>query len=71
MTKDNVDKLIELEKLRHKNKMIEIEAETKGRKEIEDLKHDLQMQQQRIKSAEIKRVIDRKSDRGFMEANRY
>ena len=60
-SKEDVKGLTALEKLRHKNRMKEIKAETDGRIGVEKLKHDLKMQQQRIKTAEIKRAIDRKA----------
>ena len=63
MTKEET----ELEKLKHKNKMLEIEAEKKARIEVENLKFDRSMELQRIKSAEIRRAIDRKADRGLVE----
>ena len=71
MTKTEIKNLTELEKLRHKNKMLEIETERKAREEIEKLKFDQQMQLQRIKSAEIRRAIDRKANRNYMEENRF
>lgn len=71
MSKEDTKQLIELEKLRHKNKMLEIETERKARIEVEKLKFDYHMQLQRIKTAEIKRAIDRKLNREFMEANKF
>lgn len=62
---------IEMEKLRHNNKMLEIETERQAKIKIIELNHDLRMQEQRIKTAEIKRAIDRKANRKFMEDNRY
>lgn len=47
---------LKLEKLRHKNKMEEIETERKARLEVEAIKFDYLKQMQRIKSAEINRV---------------
>jgi len=57
----------ELEKLKHKNKMKQIEAKKKAEIEIEDLKFGHALQQQRIRSADIRRTIDRQTDRKFME----
>lgn len=62
---------IEVEKLKHKNRMLEIQTEREAKIEVAKLNHDLHMQQQRVKTAEIKRVIDRKANRNFMEDNRY
>ena len=71
MTEKEADQLIELENLRHKNRMKEIKTEIEGKREISNLKFDQQMQLQRIKTAEIKRAFDRKADREFMEKNGY
>lgn len=46
----------ELEELRHKNKMEEIQKETDGRKEIEKLRHQDDLEMQRIKNADIRRI---------------
>lgn len=51
----------ELENLHHKHRMAEIIEETNGKKEAENLKFDHEMQIQRIRSAEIKKTIDRKA----------
>lgn len=59
--------LKELEELRHNNRMEEIEAEAKRHREVEAIRFDHSMQLQRIKSAEIRRSIDRRSDREFAE----
>jgi len=52
--------LKELEELRHKNRMEEIDVETKSRKELEAIKFDYQMQLQRIRTAEIRKSQERK-----------
>jgi len=68
MEKDEELRLLkELEELRHSNRIIEIEIEAKKHRETEAVKFDHQMQLQRIRSAEIRRTIDRKGDRDFME----
>ena len=68
MEKDEELKELQLiEELRHKNRIEEIELEAKAQRELEAVKFDQQMQLQRIKSAEIRRSIDRKGDREFME----
>jgi len=68
MEKDEELKELQLiEELRHKNRIEEIELEAKAQRELEAVKFDHQMQLQRIKSAEIRRSIDRKGDREFME----
>jgi len=59
-----------LEEVRHKNKMEELKFEIDGKKEIEGLKFDHQMQLQRIKTAEIKKSMDRKAGIDFMRGNR-
>jgi len=60
-SKEDVKGLTTLEKLRHKNRMEEIKTETDGRIKLEKMKFDFKGQLQRIKTAEIKRVIDRKA----------
>ena len=55
------EKLIELE---HKYKMEEIVFKHKCETELENLKFNHYCQNQRIKSAEIKRTIERKFDAG-------
>lgn len=50
----------ELEELKHINHMKEIETETEGKKRIELLRFDHQMQLQRIKTAEIQKSQMRK-----------
>ena len=47
----------ELEKLRHKNRMEEIEFERKCKTEVEKLKHFNDLEFHRIKNADIKRSI--------------
>ena len=59
-----------LEEVRHKNKMEEIKFETDGKKEIEALRFDHQMQLQRIKTAEIKKSVDRRAGIDFMRNNK-
>ncbi|MCK5293886.1 MAG: hypothetical protein KAJ49_04490 [Arcobacteraceae bacterium] len=70
-SKEDVKGLVALEKLRHKNRMIEIKTEKEAKMTSEKLRFDNQMQLQRIKTAEIKRVIDRKANREYMERSRY
>lgn len=57
-------KLIELA---HKLKMEEIAFELKCKKEMEAIRFDNNLQLQRIKTAEIKRVQNRKADKQFAE----
>jgi hypothetical protein len=64
-SKTEIEELVALEKLRHKNVMLEVKTETKGKKEIEELRFDHQMQLQRIKTAEIKKSMDRAENREF------
>jgi DNA polymerase III delta prime subunit len=59
--------LKELEELKHKDRMEQIEVEARLHKEVENLKFDHMIQLQRIKSAEIRKTIDRRGDREFME----
>jgi hypothetical protein len=66
---ENPDKF-KLEEIRHKNKMEEIKFEIDGKKEIEALRFDHLMQLQRIKTAEIKKSIDRRAGIDFMRDNR-
>ena len=70
MNKKEFDMKKELIELAHKYKMEEIEVEKKSRTGIERLKHDYDMEMQRIKSTEIKRTIQRKSDINFMRGNK-
>ena len=58
----------ELIELKHKYSMEEIETRRKAELEIENIKFDHQLQLTRIKSAEIKKTIDRKQDKRFMES---
>ncbi len=51
----------ELLKLEHKFKMKEIETKRKAELEIETLKHENEMTRQRIKSAEIRKNLQRRS----------
>ena len=64
--KAEVITLTALEDVRHNNKMLEIKTETDGKKEVEALKFDHQMQLQRIKTAEIKKSMDRKAGIEFL-----
>ena len=50
----------ELEKLRHKNRIIEIKADLDARIKAEEIKFDLACQLQRIRNADIRRTIDRR-----------
>lgn len=59
---------IALEKLRHKNKMLEITTETEGKIAVEKLKFDNNMQLQRIKTAEIRKSMDRKANIEYMNS---
>ena len=61
---------IKEEEIRHKNKMKEIEAEKQAKIEVENLKFDYSLQLQRIRSAEIKRSIDRNQWKGFSESTK-
>jgi hypothetical protein len=67
MEKDELEELRLIEELRHKNRVQEIELEAEAQRKLEAIKFDHQMQLQRIRSAEIKRTIDRRSDREFAE----
>lgn len=68
MEKDKELQLLkELEELRHKNKIEEILLEFDRQKEMEGIRFDHQMQLQRIRSAEIRKTIERRSDRDFAE----
>jgi len=68
MEKDEELKALQLiEELRHKNRIAEIELEAEAQRKLEAVKFDHQMQLQRIRSAEIRRTIDRRGDREFME----
>jgi len=69
--KEEIKTMIEVEKLRHKNRMLEIQTEREAKIEVARLNHDFHMQQQRIKTAEIRKAIDRKANRNYMEENRY
>ena len=67
MPKDKeVEELVALENLRHKNRMEEIEIETNGKREFENLKFDHQMQLQRIKTAEIRKAVERREQTRFL-----
>ena len=67
MKEDKFKELKIIEELRHKNRIAEIELEAEVQRKIEALKFDHQMQLQRIRSAEIRRTMDRRSDREFAE----
>jgi len=47
----------ELEELRHSNKMEEITFKCQCEKEVTKLQHELEMERQRIKSAEIRKSV--------------
>jgi hypothetical protein len=64
MKKEDKDFLL----FEHSLKMKEIEERKKSELELENLKFSHQLELQRIKSAEIKRTIQRKKDRDFMES---
>jgi len=51
----------ELEELRHKNRLEEIEAERKAKLEVEKAKFDYQLSIHRLKRADIKRTIHEKA----------
>jgi hypothetical protein len=59
----------ELIELEHKYRMEEIEAKRKADLEVEKTKFDYQLQVQRIRSAEIRKNIDKKINENF--ANKY
>jgi hypothetical protein len=50
----------ELEEIRHKNKLEEIEAELKAKLEVERRHHDNELERQRIRGAEIRKNIMRR-----------
>ncbi len=58
----------ELIELKHKYAMEEIEAHKKAEIEIERLKHSNTLEAQRIKSAEIRKAIDRRENKQFAES---
>ena len=67
VTKDKMDKKEftlrkELIELRHKYRMEEIESEIKGKKLVEMIKHEKELERTRIKTAEINKSITRKAD---------
>lgn len=70
LQKDEDFTSFKLEEIRHKNKMMEVITETKGKMDVENLKFDHQMQLQRIKSAEINKSINRKADADFLRKTR-
>lgn len=59
-TKELIELKYKLERenitLVHANKMEEIRTETEGRKQIERLHHECEMERQRIKTAEIRKA---------------
>jgi len=57
----------EIEQLKHKNRMEEIETKRKAEIEVENLKFNHALELQRIKAAEIRKSIDRKQNKEFME----
>jgi|LGVF01.2.fsa_nt_gb hypothetical protein len=75
LVEDNgIDELMELvkaetklENLKHRHKVDEIDQEFARKKEMENIKFDHDLQLQRIKNADIKRTMDRKANRDFME----
>ena len=50
----------DLEELKHKNKMEQLEFEMKCEIDVEDFKHENRMEDQRIKNKSIERNIERK-----------
>jgi len=57
---------IEVEKIRHKNALQEIEKEKQAKIDVENLKHRNDLETGRMKSAEIRKTIERKKDLGYM-----
>ena len=51
----------ELEEIKHKNKMDEIEAERKAKLEVEKIKHNDEMSSIRLKNANVRRTIQERS----------
>jgi len=51
----------ELEEIRHKNRMEEIEAEKQAKLEVEKAKYDYKLSLHRLKRADIKRTIQEKA----------
>ena len=56
----------ELIELSHKYKMEEIQFELDCKKDLERFKHEKELERGRIKSAEIRKTIERKGDLNFM-----
>lgn len=54
------------EELKHKNKLKEIEAEKEAKREIEMLIYEHHKETMRIKTAEIRKHLDRKANLEFM-----
>lgn len=57
----------EIEDIKHKYKMLQLETEKKDRIDIEKIKFDFDLQLQRIKSAEIRKNVERKMFKRFGE----
>ena len=57
MNKKEFEYELKLESLRHENKLQEIEAEKLAKIKVETIKHDCDLEKQRIRNADIKRSI--------------
>jgi hypothetical protein len=60
---NDYEKETELENLRHKNHVDEINLKLESEIKLENLKHNHELERARIKSAEIKRTIQMKNER--------
>lgn len=58
--KQEIKELKDLEKFKHKNKMLEIKTEKEAKLEFLKLDFDYKLQLQRIKSSEIRKNFERK-----------
>lgn len=59
---------IDVEKLKHKNKLEQIELEKQAKMDFTNLVHEKELERQRIKTAEIRKHQERKRDQAFAES---
>jgi len=68
MNKEEFDWMKELEETRHKNHLIEIEAKKNAEMDVEAREHEHEKERQRLREAGIRRTIQSRGDRAFMES---
>jgi len=60
---------LEVQKIKHENKLEQIELEKQAKIEVTNLIHEKELERQRIKTAEIRKHQERKRDQRFAEGH--